>query len=399
MTGVSLAATKRIVARLAACQALLLTNGITLIAVSGLAGHALAPDPRLSTLPITAYVLGAALATLPASFFMKGYGRRAGFVLGAMFGILGAAIGTLALYLQSFALLCVGTFASGSYNAFGQYYRFAAADVASVDFRSRAISLVLAGGIVGGILGPEASKITRGLLEPQFVVSYGALGLFALIALIVVRGLAIPPLGAEDSNGAARPLTVIMRQPAFIVAVLSATVGYAVMNLLMTATPLAMDICRHPFSDSAFVLQWHVIGMFAPSFFTGSLIKRLGVLTVLAAGTAMLFCCVAIALSGVSVPHFWAALVLLGVGWNFLYIGGTTLLTEVHTPAERAKTQGTNDLLVFVSMALSSLASSIVLTPDGWSKLNYAAVPLLLAVTIAIASLWLKQRAATVAAG
>lgn len=399
MSAESLAATKRIVARLAACQALLLTNGITLIAVSGLAGHALAPDQRFSTAPITAYVVGSALSTLPASFFMKNNGRRAGFLLGSTLGILGAAIGAMALYLQSFWLLCLGTLVSGMYNAFGQYYRFAAADSASVEFRSRAISLVLAGGIVGGILGPEASKVTRGMLEPQFTASYGALALFAMVSLLIVRGLEIPPLSAEDKHGQARPLGTIMRQAAFIVAVLSATVGYAVMNLLMTATPLAMGICQHPFSDAAFVLQWHVIGMFAPSFFTGTLIKRFGVLAVLAAGAAMLFCCLAIALSGVSVPHFWAALVLLGVGWNFLYIGGTTLLTEVYAPAERAKTQGVNDLLVFVAMAMSSLASSLVLTPDGWSKLNYAALPLLLVVAIAIASLWLKRRAAAVAAG
>jgi MFS family permease len=389
----STSAIKRNVALLAAAQALLLTNGITLIAINGLAGFALAPDKRLATVPVMAYVIGSALTTLPASYFMKHYGRRAGFTLGSGLGMAGAAIGAAALFLQSFWLLCLGALFSGIYNAFGQYYRFAAADMASTDFRSKAISLVLAGGIAGGVLGPEASKITRELLEPRFLASFLTLILFALASMAIVRRLDIPPLSAEDKRAQGRPLAEIVRQPVFIVAVLAAAVGYGVMNLLMSATPLAMDICRHPYADAAFVLEWHVIGMFAPSFFTGSLIKRFGVLNVLLVGAVLMLACVAIAMSGVSLLHFWWALTLLGVGWNFLYIGGTTLLTEAYRLEERAKTQGLNDFLVFAAMTLSSLTSGMVVTGPGWVALNRLALPFLALTALATALLWLKRRA------
>lgn len=380
--------------RLAACQALLLTNGVTLVAINGLAGYALAPQKWLATLPITAYVLGGALATLPASYYMKHRGRRAGFTLGSALGIAGAGIGALALLLQSFWLLCAGTVLSGMYNAFGLYYRFAAADMASAEFKSRAISYTLAGGIVGGVLGPEAGKLTRDLLEPTFAASYGLLMVFALLSMLIVRGLDIPPLSAAERREPGRPMAQIARQPVFLVAVLAAAVGYGVMNLLMSATPLAMDLCRHPFDDTAFVLEWHVIGMFAPSFFTGSLIRRVGIPPVLLAGTMLMLGCVAIALSGVSVMHFWWALVMLGVGWNFLYIGGTTLLTEACVPAERAKVQGSNDFLVFATQAVTSLASGVVVTGPGWDTLNRIALPFLLLTALAVLWLWAVRREA-----
>ena len=384
---------KKNVGLLAACQALLLTNGVTLVAVNSLAGFALAPDKRWATLPITAYVVGSALSTLPASFFMKHYGRRAGFMLGGGLGILGAATGGLAIGMQSFLLLCLGAFLSGIYNAVGQYYRFAAADMSSTEFRSKAISLVLAGGIVGGVLGPETSKLTRDLMAPEFLASFGLLAIFALAAIIVTSRLQLPALSAEEKHASGRPLMQLIRQPAFIVAVLAAVVGYGVMNLLMSATPLAMAICKYPYNDAAFILEWHVIGMFAPSFFTGSLIKRFGVLNILLTGAALMFGCVFIASAGVSLMHFWFALVLLGVGWNFLYIGGTTLLTECYAPTERAQAQGINDFLVFVAMAASSLTAGMVITHAGWSALNQLALPFLSVVTLAIALLWLKQRA------
>ena len=375
---------------LAACQGLLLTNGVTLIAVNGLLGYALAANKQLATLPVTTYVIGAALTTLPASFYMKHYGRRAGFTLGGVLGVIGALLCAGAAWSGSFWLLCLGTLFSGMYNAFGQYYRFAAADVASLAFKSRAISWVLAGGIVGGVIGPETSKLTRDLLAPQYVATYGALVLFALLALILVRTLNLPPQSAEERHEPGRPLVQIARQPAFLVAVLAAVVGYAVMNLLMTATPLAMDVCRHPFSDTAFVLEWHVIGMFAPSFFTGSLIRRYGVSPILLTGAALMFACVGIAVAGESIMHFWWALLLLGVGWNFLYIGGTTLLTETYRPAEKAKAQGANDFLVFAAQAASSLTSGWMLTREGWQMLNLAALPLLVLTTGA--TLWLALR-------
>src|SRR5574340_516685 len=385
---------RRNIALLAATQALLLTNNVTLIAINGLAGFALAADKRLATLPVMAYVIGSALTTLPASYFMKHFGRRAGFTLGGVMGMLGAAVGAAAMFVQSFWLLCAGTLISGIYNAFGQYYRFAAADMAPVDWKSKAISLVLAGGIVGGVIGPEASKITRDLMAPRFVASYALLIGFALVSLVIVRGLRIPPLSAEQKQAPGRPLAQIVRQPVFVVAVLAAAVGYGVMNLLMSATPLAMEICGLPFNDAAFVLEWHVIGMFAPSFFTGTLIRRFGVLHILMAGVGLMFACVAIATQGVSLMHFWWALTLLGVGWNFLYIGGTTLLTEAYRPEERAKAQGINDFLVFVTMGASSLTSGIVVTGSGWAALNQLALPFVAATALATTLLWFRRRAA-----
>ena len=376
------------VALLSACQGLLMTNNSILIATNGLAGYALASDKALATLPVTAYIVGAALTTLPASLLMHRLGRRAGFVLGAVFGIVGAGICAWAAFAHHFWLLCAGALVLGIYNATGQYYRFAAADSASFDFKSKAISLVLAGGIVGGILGPETSKISKDFfVQAAFAGSYLSLGVFCLLAIALMALIDIPPLTVAERNEAGRPLTVIARQPAFIVAVLSGMVGYGVMNLLMVATPLAMMACQHPFSDAAFVIQWHVIAMFAPSFFTGSLIKRYGVINVMLAGVVLSLGCIAVALAGIEVANFWTAMVLVGVGWNFMFIGGTTLLTECHTPSERAKVQGANDLAIFVTMIASSLSSGLLFTLQGWELMNQLAVPFLLLTGVAM--LWL----------
>jgi predicted MFS family arabinose efflux permease len=382
----------RNVALLALCQGLLLTNGVTLVAVNGLVGLSLAGDPRLATLPLTAYVLGAALTTLPAAFLMKHRGRRAGFMTGSSLGILGGLLGALAVWQQSFGLLCLGTMFSGSYNAFGQQYRFAAADAAELTWKSKAISLTLAGGILGGVIGPELSKHTRELVQPTFMATYATLAGFAFLSLLIVSRLQIPALSSAQQHAPGRPMREIARQPAFVVAVLAAACGYGVMNLLMTATPLAMDMCQHPFSDTAFVLEWHVIGMFAPSFFTGNLIKRWGVLNVLGLGAALMFVCIAVALAGTSVMHFWWALVLLGVGWNFLYIGGTTLLTETYRPEEKAKVQGSNDFLVFAVQGVTSLSSGVLITRQGWETLNYWALPAVAITALATAIWWLSRR-------
>jgi MFS family permease len=387
-----LAGQRRNVGLLALCQGLLLTNGVTLVAVNGLVGIALAGNPRLATLPVTTYVLGAALATLPAAFLMKHRGRRTGFMTGSLLGIVGGLIGALAVWQQSFWLLCLGTLFSGGYNAFGQQYRFAAADIADLSWKGKAISLTLAGGILGGIVGPELSKHTRDLMQPTFMATYATLAGFACLSLLLVSRLRIPPLSEAQQHAVGRPMLEIARQPAFIVAVLAAACGYGVMNLLMTATPIAMDMCQHPFSDAAFVLEWHVIGMFAPSFFTGGLIKRYGVLQVLAVGTVLMFACIAIALAGTSVMHFWWALLLLGVGWNFLYIGGTTLLTETYRPEERAKVQGGNDFLVFAVQGITSLSSGALITHEGWATLNYWALPAVSITAVATLTWWLARR-------
>lgn len=380
---------------LAACQALLLTNSSTLIAVNSLAGLAIASDKRLATLPVTAYVLGSALSTLPASLAMRHIGRRAGFTLGAGLGIVGVLICAVGVAQTSLAILCSGTLLVGVYNAFGLYYRFAAVDVAdqfAPGFRERAIALVLAGGIVGGVLGPETSKYTRTLFSTEFAGSYACLALFALVAMILVQQLQIAKPSVAERAQAQRPLLKIARQPAFIVAVMGAAISYGVMNLLMTATPLAMRVCRYPFASAAFVLEWHVIAMYAPGFFSGGLIRRFGVLPIMLAGVAAMMACVGFAISGVSISHFWLALVLLGIGWNFLYVGGTTLLTSTYQASEKAKVQGVNDALVFVAMMISSFSSGAMFSSDGWNKLNLVALPFLTLIAIALAALGLHQR-------
>jgi MFS family permease len=382
---------------LAACQALLFTNNSTAIALNGLAGWALAPNKALATLPVTGWVIGAALSTLPASLLMKRIGRRAGFTAGALIGMIGAAICSWALYLGNFWLLCLGTMVFGVYNAVAQYYRFAAADAVSVDFKAKAISLVMAGGLLGGLIGPEVSKYTVDLLATHFLGAYLSLIGFLVLVVLVVQLLDIPVPSAAQHREPARPLREIMAQPVFIVAVTGAAIGYGVMNLLMTATPLAMGLCGHPYSAAATVIGWHVVGMFGPSFFTGSLIRRFGVLQVMLAGALILYACVGIALSGISIPHFWFALVLLGIGWNFLYIGGTTLITEVCAPAERAKTQGANDSIIFIVMATTSFGSGVLIDQKGWQVLNYLALPFVTAGAAAILWLLLRRRFAAAA--
>ena len=377
-------AAKKNVALLCAAQALLFTNNTILISINGLAGYALADDKSLATLPITAYVIGAALTTLPISQLMRRIGRVNGFSLGTLIGIVGALICGFAIYSHSFWTLCAGTLVMGIYNASVQYYRFAAADVASNDFRSKAISLVMAGGLVGGVLGPQTSKWTKDIVPTEFLGAYLVLVGFCVVALALQRQMSIPRLTMAEQKDQGRPLIDIVRQPAFLVAVLSATVGYGVMNLLMTAPPLAMKACLHPFSDTAFVIQWHVIAMFAPSFVTGALIARFGVRTIMFAGVLLSLACVAIALAGVDVMHFWVALMLVGVGWNFMYIGGTTLLTESHTPAEKAKAQGANDMAIFITMAISSASSGWLFSARGWEMMNYGAIPFLVITAVAI---------------
>lgn len=391
-------ATKKNVSLLAALQALLFTNNSTVIALNGLAGYALASNKAFATLPVTGWVVGAALSTVPASMLMRRFGRRAGFTVGAVTGILGALICSLALWLSSFWLLCCGTIVFGVYNAFGQYYRFAAADASKADFKARAISLVLAGGLVGGIVGPQFSQRTVDLFTTQYMGAYLSLIFFLVIVIVLLRWLDIPPPSEAELAGPVRPMREIAVQPAFFVAVTAATVGYGVMNLLMVSTPLAMGFCGHPFGDAATVIGWHVIGMFGPSFFTGSLIKRFGVLSVMFVGALILYVCVAIALSGITVAHFWASMVLLGIGWNFLYIGGTTLLTESYRPSEKAKVQGINDMIIFVTMATTSFSSGLLLDRNGWDTINYLALPFISIAVVGLLWMMIVRRGQTMAA-
>jgi MFS family permease len=382
---------------LSGCQATLQTTGITMIAVTGLAGAMIATNPAFATLPLTCYVVGAALTTIPASLLMKAIGRRSGFQVGTALGIAGAAICSLALYLASFAVLCAGMTVMGMYTSFGKYYRFAAADVASVEFRAKAISLTLAGGIVGGIFGPEMAKRTKDLFaDHMYLGSYLSLAFVCLLATVLLTRLDIPKLPEHERKDSGRPLGQILRQPVFVVAALSSALSYGIMNLFMTSTPLAMRAHDHHFNDAAMVLEWHVIGMYGPSFFTGWLINRLGVLNVIFTGIALLLLSIVAALSGTQFLNFWSALFLLGVGWNFMYVGGSALLTECYTPAERAKTQAANDFLVFSTMAISSASSGLLMSKSGWHAVNYGSIPFLILAAAATSWLvWQRKLAAT----
>jgi len=388
-------ATHKNVALLSACQALLFTNSVTLIAINGLAGYALATDKGLATLPVTAQVIGSALATIPASLIMQRIGRRAGFQIGSGFGLVGGAISTLAIAVSSFWLLCFGTLILGMYGAFGLYYRFAAADSAAGEFKAKAISLVLAGGLVGGLVGPALSKWTRNLAQPEFLASYASLMVFSLISMTILSRLKIPQATNEEALAPPRALGSIMAQPTFIVAVTLSAIGAGVMSLIMTATPLAMGFHNHPYSSAATVISWHAVAMFAPSLVTGSLIKRFGLLPIILTGVALMLVRVPVALSGTTVTHFWVTLVLLGVGWNFMYVGGSTLLTEAYRPSEKAKAQGLHDFLVSGIMIVSSFSSGLLLKSNGWQMLNYVVVPFL--AVAGLTCLWMMLRARTIA--
>ena len=384
---------KRNVGLLAACQALLFTNNSTLIAINGLAGLALAPYVALATLPVTCWVLGGAIGTMPASLHMRRVGRQRGLMSGTAWGIVGALICATAIWLQSFWTLCFGTLVFGVYNAYGQYYRFAAADVASGDFKATAISLVLAGGLVGGIIGPTSSRWTIDLAGPKFMASYLVLIGFAVATMLLLSRIRIPTPSAAERSASGRPLAEIAAQPKYIVAVLGAAIGYGVMNFLMVSTPIAMQICGHPYSAATFVISSHIVGMFGPSFITGPLIKRVGALPVMFAGALFNLAAIAVALSGITVTQFWWAMVLVGVGWNFLYIGGTTLLTETYRPEERAKAQGLNEQVIFITMTISSLSSGVTVATAGWERVNLIALPLVSVVAVALAWYALHNRA------
>ena len=389
--------TQRNIWLLAGAQAMQLSTNATLIAINGLAGLALASNTVLATLPVSVWVIGGMLATMPASLHMKSVGRQRGFIHGSIIGIAGALVSAAAIGVHSLWLLCAGALLFGAQNAFGQYYRFAAADSATPSFKSSAISFVLAGGIVGGVLGPSVSRFAVDLLPEKFMGAYLALIVFALVTIALLRITLIPEPAPEERTATGRPFAEIAAQPEFIVAVLAGAVGYGVMYFLMTSAPIAMEVCGHPFGDAAFVVSWHVIAMFAPSFFTGPLIRRYGVLSIMLAGALMNVTSVSIALSGVEVAQFWWSLVLNGVGWNFLYVGGTTLLTETYRPEEKAKVQGANDLLIFATMAISSFFSGLIIIKAGWGAVNLSALPLVGIVIVAIAWLSLRYRRASIA--
>ena len=384
----------RTVVVLAGCQAALQTVTTTVMAVTGLAGFALASDKSLATLPITCFVLGSAIMTVPASLLMGATGRRAGFQLGGGVGAIGAALCAYAMYLASFWLLCAGMIVLGMHAAFGSYYRFAAADSVKMDFRAKAIALTLAGGIVGGFLGPDLASGTATLFSGHaYLGTYLVLAVVCLGAVLGLSCLKIPRVAPQDRGQSTRPLRRIVKQPVFIVAALAMMLSYGVMNLMMTSTPLAMHAHEHQFHDTAFVLQWHMIAMFAPSFFTGAFIQRFGVLNVIMSGAALLLACISVAIGGMGLGNFWVSLALLGAGWNFMYIGGSALLGECHTPLERAKAEAAASFMVFATMTVSSASSGLLLHRSGWEAISYGSIPFVLLAMAATAWLMWQRRA------
>jgi MFS family permease len=389
---------KRNVFLLAGAQALFQTTSVMVLTLSGLAGLQLASDKSWATLPIAMMMVAAAAAMIPASMFMQRYGRRAGFLVGAALGCLAGITAAAALWLHSFPLFVLGNMLVGAYQGFAQYYRFAAADVASADFKSRAISWVIAGGVVAAVAGPNIARVTQALGPAPFMVSYLALAALGVLALGVVARLDLTPVAEAamatglEASGTARPLSVIMRQPVFITALLGSAVGFAMMVMVMTATPLAMQMCGQPSGASTTVIQWHVLGMFLPSFFTGNLIRRFGVLHIMGAGIVLMAGHVAIALAGIEYLHFVSGLVLLGVGWNFLFIGGTNLLTQAYQASERAKTQAAHDFLMFGAMSVASFAAGGLLNTWGWQSVNYTVLPFLAITLAAVLGLGLTRK-------
>jgi predicted MFS family arabinose efflux permease len=376
---------------LASAQALFQTASVLVMTIGGLAGAQLAPSPGWATAPIASMFLGTAIVTVPASVWMSRIGRRAGFVTGAGLGTLGGLLAAAGVFAGSLPLLCIGTLLVGAYQAFAQFYRFAASEVASDTFKPRAISLVLAGGVVAALAGPALGRIGVDLLQPAYTASFLILALVSLLAAGVLLGVRVPR-SAEIAEGGpeARTLTQIARQPTYLVALFGAATGYGVMILAMTATPLAMAHHHHGLPETAAVIQLHVLGMFLPSFFTGALIARLGVLPVMFGGILLLAVHVGFSLSGTGFYSFTAALIFLGVGWNFLYIGGTNLLTRAYRAAEKGKAQAANDLTIFIIGLGASLSAGALQSAMGWQNLNLMLLPWLAFAAAAI--LWLGSK-------
>jgi MFS family permease len=380
---------------LAICQGLFLTNNVTFIAINGLVGLALAPLGWMATLPVMGYVVGGALSTAVVARTQQRFGRKASFQAGLGVALLSALLCAYAAFTRNFWLLCFATLVAGYYNANANLYRFAAAELAKPEAREKAVSLVMAGGLLGAVTGPNLAARTRELSDVPFVGAYLSLAVVALLAMTLLSFIHFAPPAARAASAtvtSARPLRQIMKQPVFIVAAAAGALGYGVMNLLMAATPIAMQQCSLPFSDAAWVLQWHVIGMFAPGFFTGHLIKRFGPLPIMGAGVALNLACIMVALSGVELHQFLVALFLLGVGWNFLFTGSTTLSLSAYGPEERDRAQGALNFFVFATLAVSSFASGVLVTTRGWALLNYGSLVPVAALGAALIWLWFWQR-------
>ena len=363
------------VVRLAAAQALTGANSAVIFATGSIVGATLAPDISFATVPISMYVVGLAAGTLPTGAISRRYGRRVAFIVGTGCGVLTGLLGAFAILHASFPLFCCATFLGGLYGAVSQSYRFAAADGASAAYRPKALSWVMAGGVFAGVLGPQLVQWTMNIWPPYlFAFSFVVQAIVALVAMAVLMGIDAPKPAPADLHGG-RPLSEIVRQPRFIAAALCGIIAYPMMNLVMTSAPLAMKMCGLSVSDSNFGIQWHIVAMYGPSFFTGSLIARLGARRVVAAGLLLEAAAATIGISGITAMHFWATLIVLGVGWNFAFVGASALVLEAHRPQERNKVQAFNDFLVFGMMAIGSFSSGQLLANYGWSAVNLVVYP------------------------
>ncbi|OSZ71412.1 MFS transporter [Hydrogenophaga sp. IBVHS1] len=380
---------------LASAQGLFLTNNVVFIAINGLVGLSLAPLGWMATLPVMGYVVGGALSTPLVARAQSALGRKASFQIGLLVALASALLCAWAVMDRNFWLLVAATVIAGYYSANGQLYRFAAAELSTPAFREKAVSLVLAGGLAGAVIGPNLATRTKDWMGVPFAGAYLALAVVALLSMAVIAFMQFPPVPPKTTKAnQGRPLRVIMRQPIFIVATAGAALGYGVMNLLMAATPLAMQVCGFPFEDAALVLEWHVIGMFAPGFITGHLIKRFGVLTIMGVGVVLNAACIAVALSGVDLHQFIIALFLLGVGWNFLFTGSTTLSLQAYRPEEKDRAQAAINFCVFATMALTSFASGALVTTRGWQWLNVGSlVPVALTGLALLWLAWVRRQA------
>jgi MFS family permease len=382
---------------LAVCQAIYTSSVSIDLTLTGLVGYNLADDKSLATLPFSLIIVASALSTVFASFLMARVGRRMGFIFGAAVGAAGGAISVYAIFHQSFWAFCVGTATVGVFQAFAQYYRLAAADAVPTEAKSRAISTVLTGGVIAAVLGPLMASWSKDWLSPvTFAGSYAlvtGLGLLSIVLLGYLYRDVVPHAGAKGDLEPARPWGVIVRQPIFIAALANNALGYAVMMFVMTATPIAAVACGHSIGDGAEIIQWHLVGMFGPSFFSAWLIKRFGVLRVVGAGIILSALCGVIALRSTDLAHFYAALACLGVGWNLMFVGGTTLLSQSYRPSERAKTQATSEFTTFAFSAVGSLGAGQMLAHYGWSVVNATIFPFLaLAAVATLAYAWSGRR-------
>jgi MFS family permease len=384
------------VKRLAAAQALTGANSAVIFATGSIVGATMAPDISLATVPLSMYVVGLAAGTLPTGAISRAYGRRTAFIIGTGCGVLTGLLGAFAILHSSFVLFCCATFLGGLYGAVSQSYRFAAADGASAEFRPKAVSWVMAGGVFAGVLGPQLVQWTMDIWPPYlFAFSFVVQALVALVAMAVLAGVDAPKPMPADMHGGRR-LFEIARQPRFMAAALCGVVSYPMMNLVMTSAPLAMKMCGLTVSDSNFGIQWHIVAMYGPSFFTGTLISRFGAPRIVAFGLLLEATGATIGLSGITAMHFWATLIVLGVGWNFSFVGASALVLETHRPAERNKVQAFNDFLVFGMMAVGSFSSGQLLANYGWSAVNMVVFPpvMLGLAVLAVASL-ARRRAAS----